>query len=245
MVDPRVNLQTCDGRNTRTWFLQAQSVLYLLSLADERYGQPVFAIAFLCTFLVGPAAQWLQSVRNQNPIGLPWQSVQEFGRDFTRRFEPVDASIVARQQLAVLKQTGSVVSYNNRFMQLLLSIDDIDANTEGLWRYLQGLKATVAGHVYMYRPQNLEAAMQYAQTADAFLWQARTNHHGNHSNNNGPAPMELGSAETSTRTCHICKGAGHMWKRCPNAKEHPCKKCGKTGHPTMYCRAQGKAPAAH
>jgi hypothetical protein len=46
--------------------------------------------------------------------------------------------------------------------------------------------------------------------------------------------MELGAAEV--RTCWICKGAGLVWRRCPNKKEHPCARCHKVGHPVNTCR---------
>jgi hypothetical protein len=244
MADAKPKLQLCDGKNARAWVLQAGNVLALLCLIDARYQQAPLAIAWLVAHLVGNAAQWIQAIRAQHNGGLPWESVQEFFGDLRARFEPVDSSIVNRQALVKLRQTASVAAYNSRFMDLLLGVDGIDHNGEGLWRYLEGLKPAVAGHVFMYRPHTLQAAMQYAQTADAFLWQARSHGH----QPSGPSPMELGAMDTQgPRSCHICKAAGHMWRRCPNAKEHPCKKCGKVGHPTIYCRSTsaGKASAAN
>src|SRR5258708_16966127 len=82
----------------------------------------------------------------QQPNGdasqITWQM---FYDGLIAMFKPVNAKKVARDKLAVLKQTHSVVRYNSEFQQLCLQINDIN-EAEKLDKYIRGLKP-VTKHV--------------------------------------------------------------------------------------------------
>src|SRR3954471_14198040 len=99
----------------------------------------------------------------------------EFEKLITRKFKPVNATKIARDQLANLRQTGSVKAYNARFTSIILEIPTIDEE-EQLDRYTRGLKEKVRIEVELREPNDLEEAMRIADRFDtiSFTYAART-----------------------------------------------------------------------
>jgi hypothetical protein len=229
MVDVKPQLPLFDGRNVRAYLAQFSVVVAYLIAVDATWNNEARIILLLAAHLTGAAATWLVAQQNANGGVLPWATLDDFKQALITRFAPVEGNLMSRRQLSRLKQTGPVRRYNDRFTALLNDITDVDAN-EARWRYLEGLKPLVAAQVQCHHPATLHRAMELAQAFDEITFRTSTS---------TAVPMELGAIEA--RTCFICKSPGHLWRRCPNKRDHPCAKCNKVGHPASLCRSAAAA----
>jgi len=115
----------------------------------------------------------------------------------------------ARDQLLLLKQTGSVERYTERFQALALDIPNLDP-AQALHQYLHGLKPKIRADVMRRQPTVLEDAIRQADEAEAIFQDAYSYDQpakqlrpGNRFGNNrsfpsrhtgsGPTPMDLGA----------------------------------------------------
>jgi hypothetical protein len=229
MVDLKPTLPLFAGRNIRAYLAQFSIVVAYLVAVDAAWNNEQRVILLLAAHLTGAAATWLVAQQNANGGVLPWATLEEFKNALIARFAPVAGNLLARRRLSKLKQTGSVKAYNDLFTKLVNEITDMDA-AEARWRYIEGLKPHLAGQVQCHQPDTLIRAMELAQSFDELTYRP-----GTYSSTDGATPMELDAMEV--RSCWICKGTGHMWRRYPNKKDHPCPRCNKIGHPVNTCRA--------
>jgi hypothetical protein len=231
-VEFKPQLDPYNGRsNPRWWLARFTVVLAFYALQDERYQDEARGMLLLAAHLSGAAAIWFlsQQQAHGNAV-LPFPNLVAFKDALIARFARVQGSLLARRAIRRLKQTGSVAVYNEKFDRLLMEITDMVPDAEGRWRYMEGLKDHVAAQVQMHAPATLMQAMELAAGFDAILFTSGA------SSSSGPVPMELDAAAVAPRTCYICKGAGHFWRRCPNKAQHPCPRCRKVGHPAQFCR---------
>jgi hypothetical protein len=113
-------------------------------------------------------------------------------------FKPVNAKKIARDKLAALRQTHSVVKYNYEITQLFLEIGDVH-ESEKLDRYVRGLKDKVRMEVELAEPTTLAQAMAKAQRVDGITYHSRTMNNMDPTSNNtyrtsvgDSVPMDLG-----------------------------------------------------
>ena len=151
------------------------------------------------TYLDGKAATWWMGLVAQQPNAdgsqVTWQM---FYDGLIAMFKPVNAKKVARDKLAVLNQTHSVVRYNSEFQQLCLQINDI-SEAEKLDKYIRGLKSAIREKVELDEPRTLADAMSKAQRIDSITYHSRMMHGTEHTSTNtyrtstaDSTPMELG-----------------------------------------------------
>jgi regulator of replication initiation timing len=131
------------------------------------------------TYLDSKAATWWMGLVAQQPNGdasqITWQM---FHDGLIAMFKPVNAKKVARDKLAVLKQTHSVVRYNSELQQLCLQIDDI-SEAEKLDKYIRGLKPAIREKVELDEPRTLADAMSKAQRIDSITYHSRMSQYSN------------------------------------------------------------------
>jgi hypothetical protein len=150
------------------------------------------------TYLTDNAATWWQTFTSIQPNGdataITWQM---FHAGLTDMFKPVNSKKVARDRLAALQQTHSVVKYNFHFQQLCLQIDDIN-EAEKLDKYVRGLQQHIRVKVELEQARTLTQAMSHAHVIDSITYHNRMNTYNNHApsnyNNNTDA-MDLSTIE--------------------------------------------------
>jgi hypothetical protein len=211
----------------------------------------------VASHLSGEAVDWVRSRGAQEQLQMPWVSADALLAELVQHFAPVDDVQHARDQLGALKQRGPVRQYIAAFRACAIRIPDFQWNGAGLWQFVNGLKGAVAYEVQRGRPTTFEQACNLAACADKPCYDAAKAaetaaaaavQRALRDAGGGPAPMELGAAMGNRgapaaaggfnpSACYICHGQGHGWKRCPNKRRYPCSKCGRVGHPAVYCRA--------
>ena len=122
----------------------------------------------------------------------------EFKDAIRAAFQPANINQDARDRLAILHQTKSVLNYTAEFNKLCIRIDDI-SESEKLDRYIRGLKPSVRKEVKIKDPLRLVEAVRIAQTIDNIEWSERktfsSSYYPNRANYNGPAPMEVNNID--------------------------------------------------
>src|SRR3954468_7713202 len=164
---------TFDGRKipVELWIFQIKQ--YILATKNENQEQVVYIATNL---LRGDTAIWWRHYYNyftkEELAILNWK---EFEKMLIRKFKPVNAAKTARDQLAHLRQTGSVKTYNTAFTSTILEIPTI-SKEEQLDRYTRGLKEKVRVEVELREPSDLEEAMRITDRFDtiSFTYTART-----------------------------------------------------------------------
>lgn len=147
--------------------------------------EPVIRRAKLAaTYLSGKAATWWMGLVSQQPNGdsnlITWDMFKD---GLTAMFQPVNAKKMARDKLAVLTQTHSVVKYNSEFQSLCIQISDI-SESEKLDRYVRGLKSAIREKVELDEPLTLAHAMSKAQRIDSITYHSRSIQYGEHTGPN-------------------------------------------------------------
>jgi hypothetical protein len=131
------------------------------------------------TYLDDKAATWWMHLVSQQPHnsadGITWPM---FSDGLLTAFKPVNSKKIARNKLAVLKQTHSVQKYNDDFRALCRDIDDMN-DAEQLDRYMRGLKAHICERVELSQPTTLHEAMSRAHTIDSISYYSRMSQNNN------------------------------------------------------------------
>ena len=84
-------------------------------------------IDIVATRTEGAASSWLshEQIAMERGTRAPWSGWAEFSQEMIRAFEPTTDDAQARQQLAVLKQTGRISAYIQKFWEVRGRIQDM------------------------------------------------------------------------------------------------------------------------
>jgi hypothetical protein len=191
--------------------------------------------------LTGSAAQWWRDLREAGELPRNWIDAKTA---LLRRFTPPALYEHARDQLEALRQTGTVLAYNNAFNRLLAQLSEKPA-LETLYRYKKGLKRNIYSAIIVKGCITLaelqEAALQQEQLLES---------------NNFSAPRRTSEAHASeqrpnqrSRPFGRTRSQDSAQKRFhkpgnKDKKPFPCTLCNKVGHPTYKCPEMARAKAA-
>ena len=149
--------------------------------------------------LEGDALQWFNSIPAAN-APTTWNDFMEL---LYKRFRPVAAILIARQNLAKLRQgQHSVSAYAHRVQTLLTAIPDMGPSDQ-VFQFAYGLSPTLAAYVWEHKPTTLIDAIQLAASKEALLgFVGRPGGPSHHRQGAGPSssdsvPMDLNHVDFS------------------------------------------------
>ena len=168
-------------------------------------------VLYAASFLQDAAGQWWDSV------GANVTTWSDMKRLVLERYRPPGASQVARDQLDVIKQRGSVSGYTDVFRTILNRVVGMDMLSI-VHAYIKGLHPSVRAEVHRSAPTTLENATLAAQRAEQLImltsstFRSRSSYYNSyssngssvtpsssHSNSNssGAAPMDINNISMS------------------------------------------------
>jgi hypothetical protein len=157
------------GEDLEAFLFQLQEYLETAGVKDDALRVRVAGMA-----LRGAAKTWYTYVRS--PYTPPSEQVKtydEFLSGIKAHFTPIDPVKIARDQLAELKQTGSVRDYTAIFRQLNTRIPKMSED-ERLDRYVRGLKPFTRKEVEVREPATYDEATRIAEKFDMAFKRAFT-----------------------------------------------------------------------
>ena len=130
-------------------------------------------IDIVATRTEGAAASWLshEQIAMERGTRAPWSGWAAFSQEMIRAFEPTTDDAQARQQLAVLKQTGRISAYIQKFREVRGRIQDMSVQDE-FAAFIRGLQPHIKKQVGALVEDDLAAAMRLAARVE--LWTADT-----------------------------------------------------------------------
>lgn len=140
--------------------------------------------------LRGPALAWWRNREKQPGHPIEWATLQE---ELRQNFQPLNPVETYRDQLQVIRQTGSVLSYATAFRNIVVNIPTM-TDEEQKFRFIYGLKPRTQEEVRMRNPDTFEAAVQLAARFDlVYRPKGRFDGGGGGFHQDGATPMELGA----------------------------------------------------
>jgi hypothetical protein len=164
-----------DGERSATrlagWYFSMQQAIEMRNIHGLQ--QVLFATAHLTK----SAAIWwrMRCTKVEKRMLEPIASFVELETELKIEFEPVNSVKIARDQLAMLKQSGSVAKYVAQFRELVLVIPDI-SHAEMLDRFVRGLKRSVQLEVERREPSTLDEAIRWADRFDQVSFKSWTSY---------------------------------------------------------------------
>ncbi|OAO92093.1 hypothetical protein AXX17_AT5G20190 [Arabidopsis thaliana] len=152
VLEEDIEMPSFDGDHLCIW-LEIIEVYFTLQLAPE-----VCKVDTAFRSMEGDALLWLQCLRQENPT-LTWSQLKT---ELIEEFGGGDITASPEEQLASLRQTGSVDEYANEFRARAAQIGNKDQLVKGM--FLNGLKEEIR---VMFRPNDAEGPEMAIRTAKA------------------------------------------------------------------------------
>lgn len=119
---------------------------------------------FGTTLLRDRADAWFRTIELTDEAPTTWL---ELKRLITEFFRPDNSVRIARDRLAVLRQTGDLVTYINNFMDIKLAIPGM-TDEEGCDKFIRGLTSKqMRSHIRQYEANTLKEAIHAALAFDS------------------------------------------------------------------------------
>ncbi|KAG6407185.1 hypothetical protein SASPL_130169 [Salvia splendens] len=149
-----LQLPSFDGMDPIGWLARANQQFEITGTATES------RVAAAVVAMEGPALYWMTWLRSRKP-SLTWK---EFSEALVSRFDTRFQGD-AFERLADIKQIKGVEDYVNLFVQLSSQVPGLtDAHYLGY--FMKGLKDPIRGFLRLFRPTELESAMELARDVE-------------------------------------------------------------------------------
>lgn len=120
-----------------------------------------FKLQYAAGQLKGEAKLWWRRNKLRMDGAQPFTSFDALCDGLMKRFQPINSVVVARDRIASLKQTSSVVKYVDAFNALQLQIPDMN-HSEAFDRFTRGLKPDLQKWINVHDVTELEEAISLA-----------------------------------------------------------------------------------
>lgn len=125
---------------------------------------PEKSCLYATTLLRDRADAWYRTLEISNDTPTSWLEFKRLLIDF---FRPDNALRIARDKLAVLRQTGDLVDYVNAFMDIKLAIPSM-TDEEACDKFVRGLASrNMRAHIRQYEADTLKDAVRAALSYDS------------------------------------------------------------------------------
>lgn len=166
------------------------------------------SVRFAAALLDQKAGQWwaLHKQRTGDTTCGGFRTFNDFARILIEQYDDPIPETTARERIAKLKQTGSVLSYAQQYRALLVHLPD-RSEPDRIHMFIKGLKPKLMKYMLRCAPTTLENAVSMAHREDIIRMNAghvfpnygpRSN--GNSHRHDGPTPMELGNILAEEQT---------------------------------------------
>lgn len=229
-----------------SWIRTMERYLQLTSLDDHEW------VPFAVMKLRDEAEEWWQQRSYRGSAISEWH---DFRKEIITEFRPLNATQQARDKLAVLHQTGTVIDYVAQFRGVRIQIPTM-TDEEALDRFTRGLQDDIRAHVVTRFPATSEEAQRMALAYES----ARNIRHELLSNttlsrqdtrtpeylrSDGVAPMDLDVIrnrpfQQSWRNNGV-QPRYRSYRPTSNMHDKQCYNCGGMGHVARLCPSQPKS----
>lgn len=153
-----------DGKtNVKHWITRLESYFKVQNVQDETQ-----QIHFAVSLLEGSALDWWLYIEAQvlEKIQDPISTFGAFTDALEEYFIPFSDTATAERELALIRQTGSVMSYITKFANITIRIPGM---TDGERRrcFVRGLKHNIQQEVYRHGPTTFDEVRRIAQVFDS------------------------------------------------------------------------------
>lgn len=149
---------TEQATHVRMWVTMVKN--YFVACGTLETQQLPYAVALLRD----AALVWYQNLEGAD---VP-ATFEAFCRALVEYYQPISAQMAARDELANLKQTGSVKAYTDTFKRIAANIPDLSAS-EKIDRYERGLHDGIRIYVALADPHTFEDWVKRAEKADEII----------------------------------------------------------------------------
>ena len=139
------------------WIFGTEEDFVALRRVDDK-DKLVFAV----TLLEGAALQWFQVLADAGKRPTTWTAFKDA---IGEQFSPHDEQVRLRDELVLLRQTGSVRKYCDAFMHVFLRVRHMDEVT-ATQMFCFGLSTRLKTEVRVRKPKSLTEAQHLAQTLE-------------------------------------------------------------------------------
>ena len=230
------------------WLYMLNNYFDLLTLDDHQ------KIAFAVNLLRDAALLWWKQLHDARSEYIP-NTWAEFARSLRSEFKPSNAESLARQELALLKQTTNITEYVSKFRKIMMDLPNMH-DSDAKFQFIQGLQYEAKLQVMMKEPSTLFEAYKQAEYFEMVQQDARGvskfetfNNHSfgnNQVNNSGVMPMELDLVMSELNAIKQQFHRNNNYNnnnnndRFKGRNQHDnnisCFYCNKPGHIKRHCR---------
>ena len=165
---------------------------------EEYFATDAIKITQALNFVIATVrTEFKQTATAAENAGAPIDTWDKFVVVMTKRYQPVESAISARNQLDVATQSGSTQAYASHFLSLMTFINDMGA-ADQVHQFCRGLKQAIRVEVMKSKPKTLTDAINSAVGFEVYTRQVGVSASSNLSSSSSYRPHQQRSSYAAT-----------------------------------------------